>query len=294
MTILKPNAAGRFYPANSKILADDVKDYLNEAAIEPSEEPVLAVLSPHAGYVFSGPIAGYSFRHIQNQSPDTVLAIALAHHGAEGGCVFDGKAFETPLGSVFIDGDLVSALLAEGPPIQADIRPYLGEHSIEVNLPFIQTVFPQAKIATILITRLEPSLCRSIGHKIAGVLRQSSKKILIVVSSDMTHYPPYDDANRIDQAMLKSMESLKPDVIYKELDRLSSERVKDLHCVMCGSAAMMTAIEAAVELGATKAKTLHYRNSGDSPHGERDRVVGYGAFAIYGASSGKPAIEVSP
>jgi len=294
MTILQPNAAGRFYPANPSILAEDVKYYLSEAAIEPSDEPVLAVLSPHAGYVFSGPAAGYSFRHVQNQSPDTILVIALAHHGAEGGCVFDGEAFETPLGSVPVDRELVSALLAQGLPIHADIRPYHGEHSIEVNLPFIQTVFPQVKIATLLITRTEPTLCRSAGQKIAAVLRQSSKKILIVVSSDMSHYPPYDDASRIDQAMLKSMESLNPDAIYKDLERLSCERVRDLHCVMCGSAAMMTAMEAAVELGAKKAKTLHYRNSGDSPHGERDRVVGYGAFAIYGSSSGKPASEASP
>lgn len=259
-----------------------VERYISDARIEPSRKRVLAVLTPHAGYPFSGPVAGYSFRHIQNQDVDTVLFIALSHQGTEGACIYAGKFFETPLGLIPVDSEIIFELGNAGPPFHSTLDPYLREHSIEVNLPFVQTVFPHARVASVLISDTEPELCQKVGEKIAETMRKFSyKNVLIVVSSDMSHYPDYDTANRVDQEMLKSLETLDPGTIYNELRRLESTPAPNLRCVMCGSAAMLTAVEAARALGAMEARMLSYQNSGDSMFGDHNRVVGYGSLAIY-------------
>ncbi|MBZ0254657.1 AmmeMemoRadiSam system protein A, partial [bacterium] len=163
-----------------------------------------------------------------------------------------------------------------------DPIPHLGEHSVEVNLPFVQTVFPDAKVSSILISNVDEELCQTIGRRIAdAVLSFPEKQILIVVSSDMCHYPRYETANQYDGAMLKAIETLSSDQMLHELSAYKNSGEPNLHCVMCGGAAMLTAIEAAKALGANEAKTLFYQNSGDSEWGDHDRVVGYGSLAIY-------------
>ncbi|MFB3785874.1 MAG: AmmeMemoRadiSam system protein B [bacterium] len=289
--VMKPVAAGQFYPGGARELSSEVSRYLAEADIEPSSKKVLAVLTPHAGYVFSGPVAGFSFKHVQNQHPDTVLFLALAHRGVEGAGVFSGHSFETPLGRVSVDLELTAALLEESGPLAAEWDAYLNEHSIEVNLPFVQTVFPGAQTAAILITHTEPGLCRSVGQCVARVLRkQAGKNVLIVVSSDMSHYPPYEVANRVDREMLASLETLDSQTIYADYQRLNWDPAHNVKCIMCGSAAMLAAVEAARGLGAPEARILAYRNSGDSPMGKHDKVVGYGALAIY-APAGSAAVK---
>jgi MEMO1 family protein len=290
-SVLYPSVAGRFYPADQDSLSHDVCSYLNNARIEPASEPVMALLSPHAGYVFSGSCAGYAFKYAQNQHPDTVLIVGLSHHGVKDACVFDGDAYHTPLGFIPVDKPLVNDLLCQS-PIYADSAPFVTEHSIEVNLPFVQTVFPDAQVVSILITHTDEDLCRRVGHKIADVIqRNPDKSILLVVSSDLSHYPSYDHACQVDQAFLNSLESLDVDTIYRDLHSLSAEPFPNLHCVMCGSAAMMTIVEAANKIGNVQGKTLYYCNSGDSPHGDHDRVVGYGAFAIIRSGSKNESID---
>jgi len=290
--VVKPLVAGRFYPDDPGVLSCDVHRYIDEANINPTKKNVLAVLAPHAGYVFSGPVAGYSFRYVQDQNPDTVLFIALSHQGVDGSCILLGNYFETPLGRIPVDQELSNTLLEQGKPIYADPAPFQAEHSIEVNLPFVQTVFPNAKVAALLITHAEPDTCRQVGRQIADTVKSfPKKKVLIVVSSDMSHYPPYDVAKKIDQEMLSAVESLDPDVIYAELQRLNSDPQHNVSCVMCGAAAMLTTVEAALSIGASGAKTLCYRNSGDSPMGEDHRVVGYGALAIYAESKQEDYVE---
>lgn len=287
---IKPVVAGRFYPADRVELERDVRQYLEEADIEPSRKPLVVLLSPHAGYVFSGPTAGFSFRHAQNQNPDTVLILSLSHHHAiDGGCMAPAKFFETPLGRIPVDLELTGKLVEPGKPIYADVEPYLTEHSVEVNLPFVQTVFPKAQIASMLISHSDLASCREIGQRIAQtILNLPEKRILIVVSSDMSHYPNYELASRIDKEMLASLETLDSKLIDANLERLGNDPAKNVHCVMCGGAAMLTAVEAARALGAKEARTLCYRNSGDSSYGDNHRVVGYGSLAIYADS---PAAE---
>lgn len=280
--VLQPTAAGRFYPADPTKLRREVESYLSQADVEPSPRRIFAVLSPHAGYPFSGQVAGYSFKHAQNQNPDTVLFVALGHKGVEGASVFQGGRYETPLGSINIDQQLNRKLLREGAPIHDNPIPHIGEHSVEVNLPFVQTVFPDAKVSSILLSNVDAELCRTLGLRIADAIQSlPDKRILIVVSSDMSHYPKYKTANQYDGAMLKAIETLSSEQILQELSSYKNSGEPNLHCVMCGGAAMLTAVEAAKALGANEAKTLFYQNSGDSEWGDPDRVVGYGSLAIY-------------
>jgi AmmeMemoRadiSam system protein B/AmmeMemoRadiSam system protein A len=279
---LLPSAAGRFYPANPNELRADIQCYLDDAGCEPSNEPLFAFLVPHAGYVFSAPVAAYSFKHASTQNPDTVLFVALSHKGVQGGCVFHGTGMKTPLGEIENDLELSSALLELGEPFYTDVPPYSGEHSIEVNLPFVQEVFPSAKVAAVLTSHMDQDTCRKLGNGITHVIKRfPQKKILVCVSSDMSHYPAYDAANRIDQSALHILEAVDPQTYYTTIKQLEQEPVENLRCVMCGCAAMLTTIEAAQELGVKYGKVLHYRNSGDSEYGDHDKVVGYGSMAWY-------------
>lgn len=281
-TILSPSAAGRFYSADADELRREVKSYIDSARIDESDAPVAVILTPHAGYPFSGPVAGCSFRHIQNQAIDTVVFIGLAHRGVETASLFDGGGFETPLGVIETDRELAGEILNTGGPVQPDSAPFRGEHSIEVNLPFVQTVLPQAKAVGILISRVDPGLCQSVGEQVARAVKAArGKRVLIAVSSDMSHYPPYNDAMDADTRMLASIETLDSERILLDLERLAEQGGSDHHCVMCGGAAMLAGVAAARALGAERAETLHYQNSGDSSYGDRDRVVGYGSLAIY-------------
>ena len=279
--VLHPVVAGRFYPSDAKTLSKDIRSYLEHADIQPAEIQVLAVLSPHAGYVFSGPVAGYSFKYVEKQNPDTVLVIGLCHNGVQKACVFKGDGCETPLGSIPVDSDFAESLISGDSPIYSAKEPFLSEHSIEVNLPFIQTVFPNAKVVPVLITDTERDLCSKTGKKIAQAIKANpDKKVLIVISSDMSHYPSYEFAGKVDMEMLKSLETLNPETIYNDFFRLNDPKVSNLHCVMCGSAAMLTVVEAVREFSGVKGRILHYNNSGDSPYGDHGRVVGYASFAM--------------
>ena len=279
--ILHPVVAGRFYPADTKTLAKDIRSYLDKADIQPSENTVVVILAPHAGYMFSGPVAGYSYKYVEKQNPDTVLVIGLCHNGVEDACVFRGSFYETPLGRIPVDSELVDSLISGNSPIYCDTKPFLSEHSVEVNLPFIQTVFPNSKVVSILITETNRELCHNVGRKIAQSINDNpGKKVLIAVSSDMSHYPPHEVARKADMDMLKSLATLDPKTIHEDFNRFVDPSVPNFHCVMCGSAAMVTAIEAVQEIKGIKGRILHYMNSGDSPYGDHSRVVGYASFAI--------------
>lgn len=280
--ILRPTAAGRFYPADPTALREEIDLSLREVEVEPCERPVMAILTPHAGYPFSGSVAASAFHYVQKHPPDTALFIALSHQGVQTASVFAGQSFLTPLGEVNIDTELTEALLQDGPPMQSDPLPFDGEHSIEVNLPFLQVLYPQARVAALLISKSDEALCKSVGTRIQQALQQyPNKNVLLVVSSDLSHYPPYELAQAVDQSTLAALETLDLGRIRQTWSEWPPQPQRNLHCVMCGSAAMLATLEAALAMGAREAHVLSYRNSGDSPYGDRNRVVGYGALAIY-------------
>ena len=284
--------AGQWYSGNPRALKAEIQSYLDQARMAEPPGEILAVMSPHAGYTFSGPVAGFSYRALQGRGIDTAIVLAVCHSGAAEASILDVEACETPLGRIDIDRELVSEFRQSIPGLPYIKAAHTGafgrpENSAEMQIPFIQTALPGARVVEILIGGQDPELGRQIGNGISSVLKNHpEKKFVLVASSDMTHYPPYEDAVRIDGQTLEALVTLNEEYIRNRLAELEREPVRGLHCVLCGAGAVLVALRAAGNLGADRAEILAYRNSGDSTYGSRDEVVGYGSLAVYRSTAG--------
>ncbi|HPO08934.1 MAG TPA: AmmeMemoRadiSam system protein B [bacterium] len=290
--VKKAALAGQWYSGNPRALQTEIQSYLDQANVPEIRDEILAVMSPHAGYTFSGPVAGFSYRALQGRGIDTAIVLAVCHSGAAEASILDMEACDTPLGRIDIDRELVSEFrqsIPGLPYIQAAHTGVFGrpENSAEMQIPFIQTALPGTRLVEILIGGQDPELGKEIGNGIASVLKNHpEKKVVLIASSDMTHYPPYEDAVRIDGRALEALVTLDEEHIRNRLAELEREPVRGLRCVLCGAGAVLVALRVARNLGADRAEILAYRNSGDSTYGSRDEVVGYGSLAVYRSTAG--------
>ena len=280
--VRRPAVAGPFYPAEADKLAAMVQDYLQAAEVEPITEDVIGLMAPHAGYQFSGGVAGYAYAAIQGRSYDSVILIGPSHHGIPpAGAALSGKqAWETPLGRVVVDKELTQKILAASDRFRLDDFAHGPEHSLEVQLPFLQTVLDEFKIVPIVMADFSSENTAALAEAIVAAV--GDKKVLLVASSDMSHYPPKEDARRVDEAMLKVVASFSPDKIYTADEQLLGKNVPNLHCTLCGLGPVVTVMKAAQKLGADRAKVLKYANSGEVEPATAGRCVGYGAVAFVG------------
>jgi AmmeMemoRadiSam system protein B len=247
-------------------------------------------VSPHAGYRFSGGVAGHAFKQVEGLSFDTVVCVGLSHGvPIEGASVFDGDQYETPLGKTAIDRDLVRRLLThedlfgyygEAHGIRRGFYGPQAEHSVENQLPFLQVVLPEFRFVEILVQTREKEFCRKMGEVLADELGDT--RALLVASTDLTHFPRQNDAVRIDREALAAIEEPDLDRAAGELARLEQENasVPGLSCVLCSTGAVLGVIACVQRLGADTGVILHYTNSGEVT-GDSSRVVGYGAAAYY-------------
>ncbi len=279
--------AGQWYPANRASLESEIRGYIENAQVPATNDEVVAVMSPHAGYAFSGPVAGYSFKALEGQQVDTAIIIAVCHSGAARASILDAEAYETPLGRTDIDTELVQECIQRIPSlsyVEAAHGGMMGraENSSELQVPFVQVALPGCKLVEILIGGKDPGLCAEVADGLTAILKEHpDKRTVLIASSDMTHYPPYEDASRIDRAALDALVSMDEQQIRERLKALESEPVRDLHCVLCGVGAVLVTLRAAKGLGADRAEILRYQNSGDASSGSREGVVGYGSVAFY-------------
>jgi len=259
MTTLRPAAvAGLFYPEDAAALQSAVEGYLAEA--KALDARPRALIAPHAGYVYSGPVAASAYRAIEGLSDDIrrVVLIGPAHREAFYGIAAPSvDGFATPLGAAPLDRKAIDRLVAEDAVVVSD-SPHRLEHCIEVHLPFLQCLFGRFAIVPLLVSAARPS-------EVAAVIAAlDDDETLIVISSDLSHYLDYETARRIDAATARAIEAL-------EGDRLGPEQA-------CGYRAIQGLLERARARGLAAA-TLDLRNSGDTA-GPRDQVVGYGAWAF--------------
>ncbi len=286
-----PAVAGQFYPADPGKLKLAVEQFLKGSAAIPMEKPV-AILVPHAGYIYSGQIAADAYRQVMGRKYDTVVILGVNHTtgGFSGVSIGDYSAFQTPLGTIPVDQEISSALLKEDPDCSRSRKVHESEHSIEVQLPFIQVLFPKARIVPAVIHPPDLEMCVRFGQALAKVLK--GRQALIVISSDLSHYPASENATKADSRTLESIVSLEPariSSLMKELD------LPNLETRACGEAAILAGITAAKALGAKRAIVVSYANSGDLPIGEKSRTVGYGAVAfVPGNAPGSAAILARP
>lgn len=263
--IRPPAVAGTFYPGNPAHLEAMVRQFLAEAT-RPSFNSVRAVIAPHAGYIYSGPIAGCAFKVWEGvpQRPRTVYLMGPAHYVFVSGISLgEFTLFETPLGQVPVATELVETLLEQGPPFVVANEAHLPEHSLEVELPFLQVVFNgQFRIVPMLFGQVDP--LRVVPALVE--LMQSDPNALVVVSSDLSHYHEYQTARALDTRLLDA-------IVRGELESAQKGEA-------CGLPPILTLMGVAMRLG-WQPHLLDYRNSGDTA-GDRSRVVGYGAVAYSG------------
>ena len=267
--------AGRFYPGEAGSLREQVETYL---ALQPFHKPdlenkdVLAVLSPHAGYVFSGPIAGVTLGQVR--IPDRVIILGPNHTGKGTPLsVWSGGDWVTPLGAVKIDTEARAALLESGTEYTPDMAAHGQEHSLEVQLPFLQVLNPHARIVPVIVSGLPLPALRAAGEALARVVaasREGGESMLILVSSDMSHYLPHDAAAKQDAKALDALMTLDAETFHTV--------VQGNNISMCGVYPMTLALFALTHLGASSAKVIAYATSGQTGKAfgaDMGKVVGY-------------------
>lgn len=256
-----PAVAGLFYPAETGRLQQDVDRYLAQADAQPGLVPK-ALIVPHAGYIYSGPVAAYAYRQLEFLvGPiETVLMLGPAHRVAFPGlAVHSADYFSTPLGRVPLDRALLRDL-SRLPFVHPLDQAFGQEHCLEVQLPFLQRLLPGFKLAPLLIGQSD-------YQQVAQVLEQvaDDPRVLIVISSDLSHYHRYEEAQRLDADATRAIEGLNPSGLHYE------------HA--CGRIGIGGLLLLARQRG-WRVRTLNLRNSGDTA-GPRDQVVGYGSYVLF-------------
>jgi MEMO1 family protein len=277
-TVRHPAVAGRFYPAQPEVLREEVRAYLSSALSPASEstlapkppQPALGCIAPHAGYMYSGHVAGAVFAELQ--VAESCLLLCPNHTGMGYAlAIMSEGAWETPLGDIPIDSNLAAALKQRFPLLREDAAAHRSEHAAEVELPFLLARQPCLKFVPIALGTAQFEVLSQLGEAIADVIAEQKSNVLIVASSDMNHYES-DAVTRIkDQTAIDSILHLDPRGLY--------DVVTQQHVSMCGFGPAIAMLTAAKKLGATSAELVKYATSGDVS-GDRDLVVGYAGIIV--------------
>ena len=266
----RPCVAGRFYPGEKTELEAAVKGYLLQRTHPRTPEKAVAVIVPHAGYIYSGQTAGAVYS--ETMIPDDIILIGPNHTGlGQPASVMEKGSWETPLGSVPVNPVLAGLIINSNAGFIADTGAHLREHSLEVQLPFIQTLNPAASIVPVTVMHASPAGCVAMGKAIARAVKAWGKDVLIVVSSDMNHYEPEATTREKDALAIEEILALEPGRLLEVASR------EDI--TMCGAIPTAIAMTAARELGASKARLVSHTTSGETS-GDFAQVVGYAGIVI--------------
>lgn len=273
--------AGKFYPGTKQELATQLKNLFEQAKPLKKYSTLRALIVPHAGYVFSGGVAASSYNQIPaNVEYKRVFILASSHrYHFAGASVYSSGNYLTPLGEIKVDTELTSQLVNSSPLFSDNTEPHLFEHSIEVQLPFLQHKFGDSiLLVPIILGTGNADDCK----KIADVLRPwFTPENLFVISTDFSHYPNYNDANKVDYITARAICSNQSKHMLEVLEKNKKMHIKNLSTSLCGWTSVLTLIYL-TEKEKIGYKKIDYQNSGDSKlYGERDQVVGYWAIAVF-------------
>ncbi len=269
MMIRNPVVAGQFYPESASQLKAMIGGLVDEKAVK---QEVIGLVSPHAGYVYSGPVAGAVLSRVEFK--DTFIILCPNHTGiGKPLSIMTEGTWKTPLGEVEIDSELSKQILTTSGLLEEDQQAHQHEHSIEVQLPFLQYFKKDIKLVPIVLAYSTGATYKQIGKEIARAIKDLNKEVIIIASSDMTHYEPQESAQRKDNQAIEAILDLNEDELLK--------RVEELNISMCGYAPVASLISAAKELGARGAELVRYQTSGDVT-GDYSAVVGYAGIIITG------------
>ena len=274
MYIRKPVVAGSFYPGERDKLNKAISSYLAQADMsdEFNNRRVAGIISPHAGYIYSGSVAAYGFNYLAKEDFQSYIVLAPSHRGRfKGASIIPEGIYRTPLGDVEVDSEI---------GLRLEKRDYFGfiqeaheyEHSLEVQIPFLQAIKPNAKIVPVIIGTTDIDLCTIIGETIAEEIKASGKEYGIIISTDLSHYYSYAEAVKKDKGFIDALESFE--------ERIIKENILSGECEACGECAVLAGISLSKKLGAKELKVIKYANSGDTA-GPKDQVVGYLSALIF-------------
>ena len=268
--VRRSTIAGSWYPGTSRSLSDTIRGFLAKVELEPLPGKLVALISPHAGYVYSGQVAAHAYRHLEGSSFDRVIVISPVHSTYLGRyAVTSADFYETPLGTVPVDAELVDMLMQEL-PIQRVSRDH--EHSLEIQIPFLQYTLGEFRLTPIMMGEQSWDACVRLAEALVKTIGR--RQVLLVASSDLSHFNSYSAAQRLDSIVAESIRQFDPEGLSSALD--------ESRCEACGGGPIIATMLAAKSLGADGATILKYANSGDVTD-DRTSVVGYLAAALHGS-----------
>ncbi len=267
MTVRMPSVAGQFYQASKPALEKELSRLLDKKA---QREDCLGAVSPHAGYIYSGMVAGGVLSRINFK--DSFVILGPNHTGiGRPFAIMKSGSWQTPMGNIEIDADLAAHILKDSTYIEEDLSAHTHEHSIEVQLPFLQFIKRDFKFVPIIISSASLETFKKIGSQLAASIKRSTKEVVMIASSDMTHYEPHDLAKEKDKKAIDAILKLDEDKLMEE--------IKAHDITMCGFAPTIVMLSALKELGAKRAELVDYKTSGDTS-GDYSSVVGYAGILI--------------
>lgn len=266
--VRRPAAAGMFYPREPDDLEHQLVELWPGEGIGP--QPALAAVSPHAGLIYSGRTAARTLSRVK--VPETVIVLCPNHRGLGApAAIMDRGSWLMPGFEKELDSEVAGALLAETDILEIDHRAHAQEHSLEVQLPFLQRMNPDFKLVPICLSRSDLPACRELGRAMARVIDQRPGQVLMVASSDMTHYESIENARLKDNLAIQRIRDIDPEGLYRV--------VMEQRITMCGVIPTVAVLFAARELGATGAELINYTTSGEAT-GDYSQVVGYAGLVI--------------
>jgi len=270
-TVRHPAVSGLFYPDLRAVLTRNVDELVLRAASKPARGRLRGVIAPHAGYVYSGYTAAVAYKLLKEQSYDAVIIVGPSHREYfDGVSICAGDAFETPLGNIAIDHELRDRLVKEWAGISVTETGHMAEHSIEVQLPFLQRILGSFSFVPVVMGDQRREHCDRLADAISKSC--AGRNVLLIASSDLSHYHPYKTAVELDRLVREKIELYDEDGLMKQLEANEVEA--------CGGGPIVTVMKASRQLGANSSHILHYCNSGDVS-GEKDAVVGYVSAALF-------------
>ena len=263
--VRKPAVAGSFYDGDPGRLSHQVDLLLTQAEDKDLKGAIRALVSPHAGYMYSGLAAAVGYKALRGSTYEAVLMVGPSHRESfDGVSIYPGDAYRSPLGDVPIHTEIRAALAAQSPVFVLSNVGHRSEHCLEVQLPFLQKVLGEFSFVPMIVGNQSKEICLSLGTAIAEVAR--GKNILLVASSDLSHYHPYNTAVSLDRRVIDQVESFDELALMEQIE---TDRVE-----ACGGGPVVSVMHAAKLLGANRSQVLFYCNSGDIT-GDKSAVVGY-------------------
>lgn len=268
--IREPAVAGMFYSASASKLKDEVALLLDNAQISESFGNIAGLVSPHAGYLYSGKTAAYAFNSLGGKNYKTVIIISPSHREYfRGISIFDGDAYRTPLGDVPVNKQIADRLISDSKTIFKGIQGHRAEHAVEVQIPFLQMVMKEFSIVPVVLGDQSRNFVYELAEKLSGVVDEDT---LIIASSDLSHFYPRSKADKLDSIVEK-------DILQNNYEKLQSD-LETHRCEACGGGAIVALMKAAGMTNRKNTKVLYRTDSGEVT-GDYSEVVGYLSALIY-------------